>query len=211
MKNNLLTKCSRTVATMGIVILCFSSCSNHSGSSTKGSDPKETNPPVVTPGTEETSVPVYAIWKKTAALQYDGLYDASTGYIRLCETGEEFHIDDPSTLTTQNGDKCYRQGNLKMIIIKRDSSSPLFLTVLHVDPDNKKVVGVTDRGDTIATSVETMEPKAFEKLKAEYRATSFNQDQVQKIKEYYSPDKQVQNETRKEQAIKMQPKVHVSH
>jgi hypothetical protein len=161
-----------------------------------------------TPGdtTEKTVIPVYAIWQRKDAGPYDGLYDSSSGYIRICETNEELHVDDPSQLTIRSEEKCYKQGKAyAMMVFKRDSLPPLFVTVLHVDSVNKQVVVATDAHDTIATSV-NMNEAAFHELNKQYQQAHPKQEEVRKIRRYYSEDKKIENEEKKKRLLRVQPR-----
>jgi hypothetical protein len=158
-------------------------------------------------GTEITDTPVYAVWvaRKDDNKMYDGMYDSASGYLRLCDSKQMIHVDDPGNVLVNASKSCYSQGNtLKMITIKKGiSGKPLFLTVLHVDPVGRNLVALTDNNDTIVTSAATMNPAAFDQLKKQYQVTPFSAGEVDKIKHYYSPEMQVQNAQKKAQVMKM--------
>lgn len=160
--------------------------------------------------TEETVIPVYAVWQPDITKSpYDGLYDSTSHYLRLCQNKEKIHIDDPSKLTIKTDERCYKQGAaFAMIILKKDSlAAPVFLTVLHVDTVAKKIVAVTDNNDTLATSITNMNAKQFDALKKDYRSsTPVKQRDVEKIKKYYAPERKTENQIKKERALKIQPR-----
>ena len=89
-----------------------------------------------------------------------------------------------------------------MIIISKDSSAPLFLTVLHVDSINKNVVGVTDNNDTIVTSIETMNPRSLQILKTKYQKASLKEEEVKKVETFYLPERAVENQEMKRRVMK---------
>jgi hypothetical protein len=156
---------------------------------------------------EKATIPVYALWinmNKT----YDGMYDSTSGYFRLCETKEVFHISDRSQIAINANNTCFSQGTfLRMVVIKKSVHAPLFLTVLDVDSSNKSVVGVTDSHDTIATSVNTLNHNSFETLKNAYRTTPFQPDEVNKIKQFYKPEMKMQNVEKKERLMRLQSEI----
>lgn len=156
-------------------------------------------------GTERTTIPVYAVWisKKNDNRSYDGMYDSATHYMKLCESKQKIHIDNPSEVALSPDNKCFNQVLYDMITISKDSGAPLFLNVLHVDSAQRRIVGVTDNNDTIETSVGNMSNASFEKLKREYQVTPFSKSEENKIKQYYSPGMKKQNEAKKEQIMKM--------
>jgi hypothetical protein len=169
--------------------------------------PKETAGSGSDTTSEITDTPVYAIWisKKDNNKMYDGLYDSASGYLRLCESKQLLHINDPSEIAIDASKSCYSQGMaLRMMIIKKgDSGKPVFLTVLHVDSAGRNLVALTDNNDTIMTSAKTMDNAAFEKLKSAYRVTPFTQNETDKITQYYSPAMKIQNQQKKAQVMKM--------
>jgi hypothetical protein len=184
-------------------------CNNKSGE-TKKSDGSKTDSSIDTiqppedGGTEKNAIPVYAIWIPQKNTRYDGLYDSTSGYIRLCENKEVHHIDHPNQIIINPDNKCFSETlYLETITINNNSGAPLFLTVLHVDSTGRKLVGLTATNDTITTSVSTMNHEAFEKLKAEYRTTPFQPAQINEIKKYYSPEMRVRNIEKKEKVMKM--------
>ena len=161
---------------------------------------------IIEPGAtpvETTVIPVYAVWSpKTQNLIYDGLFDSASRFIRLCQTKEKLQIDDLSELTIRDDDDCYTQKSSPMIIISKDSSAPLFLTVLHVDSINKNVVGVTDNNDTIVTSIETMNPRSLQILKTKYQKASLKEEEVKKVETFYLPERAVENQEMKRRVMK---------
>jgi len=154
---------------------------------------------------EKTALPVYAIWvsKKRDNRSYDGLYDSASGYIRLCESKQVYHVDDPKEISINADNKCFSQGlHAEMVTIKRDSGMPLFLTVLDVDSSHGYLVGLTDKNDTIMTSVANMNHEAFEKLKKEYTVSPLKDADKDKIRELYLPEARIRNFEKKERIMK---------
>jgi len=211
-------------STMAAITRCNSGTSDqNAGSGNVGptkepsdNDSKASTPPPISSadanadaqsGTEITDTPVYAVWvaKQDNNKMYDGMYDSVSGYLRLCDSKQLIHVNDPGDIMVNNAKSCYSQGNtLKMVTVKKGiSGKPLFLTVLHVDAVGQNIVALTDNNDTIVTSARTMSPVAFEKLKKQYEITPFSPVELDKIKHYYSPEMQVHNTQKKEQVMKM--------
>jgi hypothetical protein len=92
-----------------------------------------------------------------------------------------------------------------MVTIRRDSLAPVFLTVLDVDSTEMKIVGLTEHNDTIVTSVKDLSGTAFKQLNREFRNTRFKQGEVEKIKRYYSPEKKIENQKKKQRVLRAQP------
>ena len=188
------------------MLFCFGAVMYSCNSTGKSKPDFKEGEVVIEPGAtpvETTVIPVYAVWSpKTQNLIYDGLFDSASRFIRLCQTKEKLQIDDLSELTIRDDDDCYTQKSSPMIIISKDSSAPLFLTVLHVDSINKNVVGVTDNNDTIVTSIETMNPRSLQILKTKYQKASLKEEEVKKVETFYLPERAVENQEMKRRVMK---------